>query len=326
MPGAPDRSTPEPGSGARRARNCIVVGGPTASGKTRLGVELARRLGGEVVSADSRQVYRGMDVGTGKDLDAYESGEGRIPHHLIDVVDPEEIYSLFHYQRDAFRVLSDLLARGRLPIVVGGTGLYIEAVLRGWSVPDVPADEDYRSRMMERDLDVLVHELERRSPEIHARTVLDCRRRVVRALEVARWTERHGELAVNRTDLDLRPATLVVTWPRPELRARIEERLLARLDAGLIEEVERLRRRGIPPERWRLFGMEYRHVGRYLDGEVSRDGMVQALLADIRYLARRQETYFRGIARRGLETHAVERAELDRAMEILEPLPIDASP
>jgi tRNA dimethylallyltransferase len=298
-------------------RNCLVVCGPTASGKTTLGVHLSLELGGEVISADSRQVYRGMDLGAGKDLSEYSTPEGRVPYHLIDIADPSEVYSLFHYQRDFYRVFAEIAGRGRLPVLVGGTGLYVEAVLKKFEVADVPADEAYREQLEARNLEDLVGDLSARSPELHSRTVLDCKRRVIRALEIARHTKAHGMPPTNETDLEFRPAILHVSWPRDELRARIRRRLEARLAAGMVEEIRGILGRGIPRWRYELFGMEYRHVARFLEGRVPRDRMVEDLFHDIWYLARRQETYFRGMAKRGLEVIDLPRADLARALEIV---------
>jgi tRNA dimethylallyltransferase len=298
--------------------NCVVVCGPTATGKTTLGVELALDMGGEILSADSRQVYRGMDIASGKDLVEYTTPRGTVPYHLIDVADPGEIYSLFDYQRDFYRAFGEVTSRGRVPVVVGGTGLYIEATLRKFPVPDVPPDEPFRAEMEVRDLADLVSELERLSPGIAGRTVLDCKRRVIRALEVARHTEQAGEPPVNRTDLEFRPIVLVVTCPREELRRRIRTRLLARLDEGMVEEVRAILESGISRERFDLFGMEQKHVARFLSGEVSRDTMIEDLVKDIGRLAKRQRTYFRGIRKRGMETHEVPHADLAIAREILE--------
>ena len=298
-------------------RNCLVVCGPTATGKTTLGVELALDVGGEILSADSRQVYRGMDLASGKDLEEYATPRGAVPYHLIDVAGPEEIYSIFDYQRDFYRVFEEVASRGRLPVVVGGTGLYIEAALRKYEIPDVPADEPFRAEMGERELSDLVRDLESRAPDIAGRTVLDCKRRVIRALEVARHTERAGEPPVNRTEIDFRPVVLVVTCPREELRRRIRTRVLARLSAGMVEEVRAIVESGISKQRFDLFGMEQKHVARYLAGEVSRDVMIEDLIADISYLAKRQRTYFRGIKKRGMQIVEVPRADLARAREIL---------
>jgi tRNA dimethylallyltransferase len=298
-------------------RNCIVVCGPTATGKTTLGVELALDEGGEILSADSRQVYRGMDIASGKDLVEYTTPRGTVPYHLVDVAEPSEVYSLFDYQRDFYRIFGEVTARDRLPVVVGGTGLYLEAALRKYDVPDVPPDEAFRAGMAGRELEDLARELKERAPAIAAKTVIDNKRRVIRALEVARHTERHGEPPVNRTDLEFRPVVLVVTCPPDELRGRIRARLLARLDEGMVEEVRTILESGISRERFDLFGMEQKHVARYLDGEVDRDGMIEDLVQDIAYLAKRQRTYFRGIAKRGMETHEVPQADLATAREIV---------
>ncbi len=299
------------------ARNCIVIVGPTASGKTTLGVQIARELNGEVLSADSRQVYRGMDIGTGKDLAEYETPEGTVPYHLIDIVNPTEVYSIFHYQHDFYRAFEEVTSRGRLPVVVGGTGLYVEAVLRKFPVPDVPADDAFREATGHRSLGDLVAELKMRSPELADRTVLDCKRRVVRSLEIAHHTEEFGKPAVNTTDIEFQPVVLLVEWSREELRDRIRRRLLQRLDEGMIDEVRRLSEVGIPARRYNLFGMEYKHIARYLRNEISHETMVEDLFVDINYLSRRQRTYFRGIQKRGIEAHVVPGADLDHARKIL---------
>ena len=299
------------------ARNCVVVCGPTATGKTTLAVELALDLGGEILSADSRQVYRGMDIASGKDLGEYTTTRGVVPHHLIDVAEPDEIYSLFDYQRDLYRAFEDVSSRGRLPVVEGGTGLYIEATLRKYEIPDVPPDHPFRAEMEERGLPDLVEDLEGRSPELASRTVLDCKRRVIRALEVARQTEQSGEPPVNRTDIEFRPVVLVVTTPPDELRRRIRTRLLARLSEGMVEEVRAILKSGISRSRFDLFGMEQKHVARYLDGEVSHEAMIEDLVAEIGRLAKRQRTYFRGIRKRGMEIHEVPHADLEVARGVL---------
>jgi tRNA dimethylallyltransferase len=299
------------------ARNCLVVCGPTATGKTTLGVELALDVCGEILSADSRQVYRGMDLASGKDLVEYTTPRGTVPYHQIDVAGPEEIYSLFDYQRDFYRTFEGVLSRGMLPVVVGGTGLYLEAVLRKFEVPDVPPDETFRAEMNERELDELVRDLKSRAPEIADRTRLDCQRRVIRALEVANHTERAGEPPINRTEVDFRPVVLVVTCPPEELRERIRIRLLERLDTGMVEEVRAIVESGISRRRFDLFGMEQKHVARYLAGAVSREVMIEELVNDIGHLAKRQRTYFRGIKKRGMQVHEVRHADVTLAREIV---------
>jgi len=298
-------------------KNCIVVCGPTASGKTRLAARIARAVGGEVLSADSRQVYRGMDIGTGKDLCEYgEAGSGDfVPYHLIDIADPRDIYTLYDYQRDFYRAFGDVSGRGRLPVVAGGSGLYIEAVLKGYRIPPVPENVDFRKSMMGESREVLLDMLRDESPRAFARTDVSTKKRIVRALEVARFGDIGGADPDDFPRID--PLILYVVWDRAELRARIEQRLRERLDAGLIDEVRRLISAGIAPGRFALFGMEYKHAARYIGGEVSYEDMAAQLLQDIFHLAKRQDTWFRGMERRGLTVHPIPRGEFESAMPIV---------
>ena len=298
--------------------NCIVICGPTASGKTRLAVEVARAAGGEIISADSRQVYRGMDIGTGKDLWEY----GDVPYHLIDIADPQTVYTLYDYQRDFYKVFEDIRKRGRLPVIAGGSGLYIEAVLKGYDIPPVPENAGFRKSMMEKDYDALLEILRDEHPQIYAKTDISTKKRVVRALEVARFggaggghtdsidTNNAGTGSINAGKIVINPLILYVVWDRPELRARIEKRLRDRLAQGLVDEVAGLLRSGIDPERFALFGMEYKHVARYINGEVTYDEMFAQLLQDIYHLAKRQDTWFRGMERRGLPVQKIPRGDI----------------
>ncbi|MEW6755082.1 MAG: tRNA (adenosine(37)-N6)-dimethylallyltransferase MiaA [Candidatus Latescibacterota bacterium] len=296
----------------------VAVCGPTASGKTRLGVELARRYGGEILSVDSRQVYRGLDLGTGKDLAEYDAPEGRVACHLIDIADPRQVYTLWRFLADFGTAVRAVRDRGHLPIAVGGTGLYLEAALRGYRVPDVAADPELRRALMGQPAGELAARLEALAPDLHRRTDLSSHKRIVRALEVALHVGT-GPPARGPVGLPpMRALVLGVRWRRPELRQRIAERLDARLQAGLVEEVEGLLCRGVPPARLEELGMEYRHVARFLRGKLGREEMHRALLADIGRLAKRQETWFRGMERRGVPIHWVERAEVEQAAGIME--------
>ena len=297
-------------------KNCVVVCGPTASGKTRLAARIARAVGGEVLSADSRQVYRGMDIGTGKDLCEYgEAGSaGFVPYHLIDIADPRDIYTLYDYQRDFYRAFGGVSGRGRLPVVAGGSGLYIEAVLKGYRIPPVPENADFRKSMMGESREALLDMLRGESPRVFARTDVSTKKRIVRALEVARFGDGGGDVNdFPRID----PLILRVVWDRAELRARIERRLRERLEAGLVDEVSRLISSGIAPSRFALFGMEYKHAARYINGEVSYEEMAAQLLQDIFHLAKRQDTWFRGMERRGLTVHPIPCGEFEGAMPII---------
>lgn len=281
---------------------CIVIAGPTASGKTALAAGLAHRLGSEVFSMDSRQVYRGLDLGTGKDLDEYARFSPPVRYHLIDIVEPEQVYSLFRFQVDAYVALDTFLGQHgpeMPPVLAGGTGLYLEAVLKRYAIAEVPENAALRAELMERDVRELREDLKKLNPELYERTDLSSKKRVVRALEIA-YTPRGAIPPSRLPDWMLNPLIFVTKLDRITLRARIADRLEARIEAGLIDEVEGLHRRGITWERLALLGMEYRQVASYLRGDVSLNEMKATLLHEIHLLSKRQETYFRGMERRGL--------------------------
>jgi tRNA dimethylallyltransferase len=298
-------------------RNLLVICGPTASGKTRLAARLARKLNGEILSADSRQVYRGMDIGTGKDLD--EFGED-IRYHLIDIADPAEIYTVHQYQRDFYRAFREIRDRGALPIMVGGTGLYIEAVLNNYAIPNVPENPSLRRTLMHASAEDLVAELAKKNRRLLESTDLSSKKRIVRALEVAMYAEKHALQRGAPDAAAIEPLVLCVRWPRDQLHQRIQHRLQQRLAHGMIDEVERLLSGGVSPERFELFGMEYKHIARYVRGEVDYEAMVEHLARDIRRLAKRQQTWFRGMARRGIPVHWVECGDFAAAREIVDRL------
>jgi tRNA dimethylallyltransferase len=285
------------------AFNLLVILGPTASGKTHLGVEAARALGGEIISADSRQVYRGMDIGTGKDLAEY----GDVPYHLIDIVDPGYEFNVFEFQRRFFDAFSDIRRRDRLPLLVGGTGLYLDAVLKGYRLVEVPENPALRSELAKLGLEDLAERLKAIRPDLHNTTDLLDRGRLVRAIEIA-----EGEAAA-AADLpplpELTPLVLGIRWERSELRRRITSRLRERLQNGMIEEVARLHEEGVPWETLDFYGLEYRFVARHLRGELNRNDMLQKLNSAIHQFAKRQETWFRRMERQGTEIIWLEGAE-----------------
>lgn len=301
--------------GAGEAVNLIVICGTNASGKTRLGVEVARRVRGEIISMDSRQVYRGMDIGTGKDREEYHAPEGWIPCHLIDIVDPSHVYTLWEFQRDFYRVFRQIRSRGAMPVAVGGTGLYIEAVLKHYRLPNVPENPALREELMGRPYDELETRLRELDPELYARTDRGSKKRLVRGLEVVLYGQEHPIQWGHENPPSLVPYVVGVRWDRTELRERIRRRLDRRFEAGLVEEVRRLLDSGIGRKRFDLFGLEYKYVARFLDGEVSFEQMREELLTAIGRFAKRQQTYFRGMARRGVPVHWVEGAEKERAVE-----------
>lgn len=297
-------------------KKLVVVCGPTASGKTSLAVALAKNIGGEIISADSRQVYRGMDIGTGKDLNEYCCDSYTIPYHLIDICDPGTIYTLHNYISDFYMIYDSIYNRDVIGILTGGTGLYIEAVLKGYELPSIPEDAEFRKRCSDRDKDTLARELEQRAPDLYNKTDLCSKKRIIRALEIAHY--RNQVTTAPTIKPEIKYVMLCTKWERRLLWERIDKRLADRLDAGLIDEVQRILDSGISRERFSLFGMEYKFVAQYLDNEVSYCEMVVKLKNAIHQLSKRQETWFRGMERRGCTVHWVENARYDIAMDILQ--------
>lgn len=278
----------------------IVITGPTASGKTSRAVSLARRIGGEIISADSRQVYRGMDIGTGKDAAEY----GDVPVHLLDVVPAGYKYNLFEFVRDASRAESDILSRGRRPIVCGGTGLYVESLIKGLRLPEVPPDPVLRDSLAGKTLDELT-EILASMKTLHNITDVDTPQRAIRAIEIQRWYALHPEAEGGRCDGNPPQSLIIgVEIDRESRRTRIESRLRHRIDhEGMIEEVKRLLDSGIAPEDLIYYGLEYKFVTLYLTGALSREEMFSQLLIAIHQFAKRQMTWFRGMERRGFTIH-----------------------
>lgn len=296
------------------ARNLLVVLGPTASGKTRLGVKLAHALSGEVVSADSRQVYRGLDIGAGKDLDEYTCEGRRIPYHLIDIVGLEDEFNVFDYQQRFYDVFKILRARNVLPVMVGGTGLYLESVLKAYKMVQVPEDTKLRDELERLSAGELKEKLVEVKERLHNVSDFGSRERMIRAIEIAVHT---------RTDQppeapEMRPLVLGTRWERRELRERIAIRLRERLQAGLIEEVEGLRATGVTWERLDALGLEYRYVADFLRGKIATtDDLLSDLAIAIGRFAKRQESWFRRMERGGVGIHWVERADFETALEIV---------
>ncbi|MDO4707103.1 MAG: tRNA (adenosine(37)-N6)-dimethylallyltransferase MiaA [Porphyromonadaceae bacterium] len=280
----------------------ITIIGPTASGKTTFAAHLAHSLGSEVISADSRQVYRGMDLGTGKDLEDYQVGGTQVPYHLIDIMPAGSKYNLFEYQHDFHRVYQDMLARGiNIPILCGGTGMYVEAVLRGYHLPDVPANELLRERLREYSLPDLKALLETYGP-LHNKTDVDSAQRAIRAIEIADFIRSQGD-APQTEFSPINSLIICLDLSREERRERISHRLRARLDVGLTAEIEQLLASGVPAESLIYYGLEYKFVTQYIIGKITYDEMYRSLEIAIHQFAKRQMTWFRGMERRGFTLH-----------------------
>ena len=277
----------------------LVITGPTASGKTTLGIACARTFGGEIVSADSRQIYRGMDLGTGKDIDEY----GDVPDHLIDIAPAGYKYNLFEYLRDARKAIAGIGARNLLPIVVGGTGMYVEALLNGLELPEVPADNDLRASLEGKSLDELAGILSSMKT-LHNSTDVDTPKRAIRAIEIATYYQNHPEAASKAIPHPIDNAVVVgVDISRDERRLRISRRLRDRLDAGMIDEVKALIDSGIHPEDLIYYGLEYKYLTEYIIGKLRYEDMISLLETAIHQFAKRQMTWFRGMERRGHHIH-----------------------
>ncbi|MBQ9202078.1 MAG: tRNA (adenosine(37)-N6)-dimethylallyltransferase MiaA [Bacteroidales bacterium] len=290
--------------------NLVVVLGPTASGKTHYAVQLASRLDAEIVSADSRQVYRGMDIGTGKDLSEYTMPDGRqIPCHLIDICQAGTKYNVYEYQRDFVKAFNDIRSRGKQVILCGGTGLYIEAVLKAYPLVAVPENPALRKQLASQSLEeltvVLAGYKQRHGDSLHNQTDVDTVKRAIRAIEIEDYYEQHADQLQREADSypRLTPYIIGLDVDRETRRRRITARLHQRLEQGMVEEVRGLLDSGIAAEDLIYYGLEYKYLTLYVTGRLSYEQMVAQLETAIHQFAKRQMTWFRGMERRGLTIH-----------------------
>ncbi len=291
----------------------ITILGPTACGKTAVATQLAARYfqrasGAEIISADSRQVFRGMDIGTGKDLADYDiattDSHGQrttlhIPYHLIDIAEAGTKYSVFDFQRDFTRAYNNILTRARQPILCGGTGLYIESILRGYQLAEVPVNPELRQRLEGKTLEELTRLLATYK-RLHNTTDVDTARRAIRAIEIEEYYSRNG-LGKTHDEPIVESTTFGLDIPRELRRERITQRLHRRLDEGMTDEVQRLLDSGVAPEALISYGLEYRYITLYLTRQLTLDEMTRQLETAIHQFAKRQMTYFRGMERRGVD-------------------------
>ena len=303
-------------------RKMITILGPTASGKTTLAAHLAAKTGAEIISADSRQVYRGMDIGTGKDLADYVVDGKKIPYHLIDICEPGTKYNLFRYQEDFLNAYEGIRNRGVKPILCGGTGLYIEAVLKGYSLSPVPQNAELRERLAGKSLEeltaMLVELKKKTGSTMHNRSDVDTAQRAIRAIEI----EEHNlnNPMPERECPPIDSLIIGVDIYRDERRRKITNRLKARLEDGMVEEIQGLLRRGIPAEDLIYYGLEYKFVTEYVTGKLTYDEMFRQLEIAIHQFAKRQMTWFRGMERRGFHIHWLDASKPidDKVMAIME--------
>lgn len=286
----------------------ITILGPTASGKTSLAAALAARIDAEIISADSRQVYRGMTIGTGKDLDDYRQGDRLIPYHLIDICEPGTKYNLFQYQQDFHLIYNNIVARGVRPILCGGTGLYIESVLKGYALSPVPQNQALRDELADKSLAELTEMLEdlkhRNHSVMHNRTDVDTAQRAIRAIEIETYNLEHP--TDNRTLPPIDSVIIGVDINREERRRKITQRLKQRLEEGMVDEIRQLLDHGIAPENLIYYGLEYKFVTEYVIGKTSYEEMFRQLEIAIHQFAKRQMTWFRGMERRGFTIHWID--------------------
>lgn len=292
----------------------VTILGPTACGKTTAAVALAAEIDAEIISADSRQVYRRMDIGTGKDLDEYRLPDGRqIPVHLVDICEPGYKYNIYEYQRDFLRAYEDIRSRGKTVVLCGGSGLYLESVLRGYRLSEVPQNPELRKSLEDKSLEELT-EMLRTYKRLHNTTDVDTAQRAIRAIEIEEY--------YRRTPLPDRPfpeftsRTIGLKVDRDVRRARITRRLRNRLDGGMLDEVRALLAEGIPPQDLIYYGLEYKYVTLHLTGKLTYDEMFRQLEIAIHQFAKRQMTYFRGMERRGVPIRWVELSEKNAGTQL----------
>ena len=295
------------------AFNMLVVLGSTASGKTKLAVELAKMLNGEIISADSRQVYRGLDIGSGKDLDEYQD----INHHLIDIVDPGYEYSIFDFQKDVINAYQKINDNNKLAIMAGGSALYVDSILKGYRLIEVPKNIELRASLSTLSHQALVDKLIALKPNLHNTTDLIERERLVRAIEIVQ-----GELNAKDTINDfpaLKPLIFAIKWSREIIRQRITERLKVRMEQGLIEEVAQLHSQGVSWETLYFYGLEYRFIAQHLQGQLSKNDCFQKLNSAIHQFSKKQDTWLRRLERNGTKIHWLDGGEklLPQAMAII---------
>ena len=295
----------------------IVILGPTASGKTNLAAHIADKFSGEIISADSRQIYRGMDIGSGKDLEEYKFNEKLIPYHLIDILQPSQDYSVFHFQQDFKKIYEDVLVKKSIPILCGGTGLYIESILLNYDMTEVQPNFALRNMLERKSHEELIEKLKKLNLQLHNTSDLSSKKRTIRAFEIGLSKERKKQ----KTEIEhFRQFNFCVIGIAPErkiVRKKITNRLKLRLDNGMIDEVEDLLKNGLPRERLDYFGLEYKFIGKFLNGDLNYNDMFQKLNVAIHQFSKRQMTFFRRMEKRGIKINWINESKMNLAEPVL---------
>ena len=299
----------------RPIEKLIVILGPTASGKTHLATHLAHQIQGEIISADSRQVYRGMNIGTGKDLDEYCIDNQDIPYHLIDILDAGEQYHIHQFQQDFQRVFEAIASRNKLAILCGGSGMYLEAVLKGYEFTSIPIDENLREELLQKTTEELLNEFHKNPSEYTQKADISTRKRLIRAIEINQFLSQNSDYQIPKPTIP----KFIIFGLNPETEVRrisITKRLQERLQNGMIEEVKALIDSGISPDKLIFYGLEYKFITQYLTGELDYQTMVERLNVAIHQFAKRQMTYFRKMERDGLKINWLDpKLPLDKQLD-----------
>ena len=286
----------------------VIILGPTAVGKTNFAIKLANEFNGEIISADSRQVYKGMDIGTGKDLDEYQLDGLKIPYHLIDIIEPHDEYNLFSFQNDFYSSFSQIISNNKLPFLVGGTGLYIHSILKEYKLQNVDFNSDRAKELTQLDESELLVLLNNSKSSLHNTTDLIDKERIIKAILIS-----ESEKTNTPVEIKIKPLVLGITEIREIIKERITARLKLRLQNGMIEEVENLISKGLSYDKLDFFGLEYRFISQYIKGELSYNDMFQKLNSSIHKFAKKQMTWFRKMEREGIEINWLKSDETERA-------------
>ena len=303
--------------------NCVIILGPTAVGKTAIGLAVARAFNGEIISADSRQTYRHLDIGSGKDLADYAESElgPAVPYHLIDITELPAEYNVYNYQQDFYKAFKDITGRGKLPVIVGGTGMYLDAIVRDYQLVILPENKKLHEELEATPLEVLAARLMELQPDLHTKGDLLEKDRVIKALEIIE-AKKKGVDSTSVQRPEINPLIIGTTLPRPQMWENISIRLKERLDGGMLDEVQSIHESGITWERLEKLGLEYRFCSQFLQGKIAtKEELYEGLFIAIRQFAKRQETWFRMMEKKGVEIKWLEpgskEARIKEACEII---------